>query len=96
MKNVFPHRQRISSIETKNQKFETSRKISSIKKRATDNVTYYNIICSSYDSVMPRLLHTLKQIFQILINLQFNICRLKQRSVTQEHIILSLYKQSRF
>lgn len=85
MKNVFPHRQRISSMETKNGNFETSCKISSIKKRATDSVAYCNIICSSYDSVMPRLLHTLMQIFRLafqsLTNLQFNMFQLNNLSL---------------
>lgn len=69
MKNVFPHRQRISSIETKNKMFETSRKISSIKKRATDSVAYYNIICSSYQLLEEYYIQTADDIQETLKNL---------------------------
>lgn len=62
-------------METKNKNFETSRKISSIKKRATDSVAYYNIICGSYDSVTPQQPHTsnFRLDFQNLANMQFNM-----------------------
>lgn len=54
------------------------------QKRADHQLSYYNIICSSYDSVMPQPPHTLKQIFrpafQVLTNLQFNMCPLNNLS----------------
>lgn len=69
MKNMFPHRQRISSIETKNKNFETSRKISSIKKRATDSVACCNIICSSYQLLEEYYIQTADDIQENLKNL---------------------------
>ena len=49
MQNVFPHRQKISDTETKNEKnLKHLAKFQVSKKRATDSVAYCNVICGSY------------------------------------------------
>ena len=69
MKNVFPHLQKISNLETTNRKFETSCKNPSIKKRAPDSVAYYNIICNSYQLLEEYYIQTADNIQETLKNL---------------------------